>query len=140
MDVRSTRGNGHPATAVPASAVLYAGEGVVPSYLEDGILTADEVAEGLSRFLRFRWAVQADYFARRLVTDDRTGIADPAERNASYDLLQQRLGFVAISCSHAGFHHRGLRGTGRHRVERYAAARELPRQCLRKCDHPSLAR
>jgi homoserine kinase type II len=28
--------------------------------------------------LRFRWAVQADYFARRLVEGDLTGIADAA--------------------------------------------------------------
>jgi aminoglycoside phosphotransferase (APT) family kinase protein len=62
-----------------ASAVMYAGEGVVASYMTGGVLTADEVAAGLSPFVRFRWAVQADYFAHRLVTDDRTGISDPAE-------------------------------------------------------------
>jgi homoserine kinase type II len=29
--------------------------------------------------LRFRWAVQADWFARRVVVGDRTGITDPKE-------------------------------------------------------------
>ncbi|WP_432564467.1 hypothetical protein [Kineococcus sp. SYSU DK003] len=38
-----------------------------------------EIATGVDVLLRVRWAVQADYFARRLVNDDRTGINDPAE-------------------------------------------------------------
>jgi hypothetical protein len=29
--------------------------------------------------LRFRWAVQADYFARRITVNDLTGIAGPHE-------------------------------------------------------------
>ena len=29
--------------------------------------------------LRMRWAVQADYFARRIATNDLTGIASPDE-------------------------------------------------------------
>ena len=28
---------------------------------------------------RMRWAVQADYFARRIATDDRTGIESAAD-------------------------------------------------------------
>ena len=62
-----------------ASAVMYAGPAVVEPYLSGGVLTAAEVEAGLPRLLRFRYAVQADYFARRIVADDRTGIADPAE-------------------------------------------------------------
>jgi hypothetical protein len=52
---------------------------VVESYLAGGVLTAEEVKAGLPRLVRFRGAVQADYFARWIAADDRTGIADPAE-------------------------------------------------------------
>jgi Ser/Thr protein kinase RdoA (MazF antagonist) len=45
--------------------------GMVPLPAED--LTA------LPAFVRFRWAVQADYFARRLWTRDSTGLADPTD-------------------------------------------------------------
>jgi homoserine kinase type II len=37
-------------------------------------MSAAEVAAGLAPMLRFRWAVQADYFARRIATRDLTGI------------------------------------------------------------------
>lgn len=35
--------------------------------------------------LRIRWAVQADYFARRLSTNDMTRIADPQENKQGLD-------------------------------------------------------
>jgi homoserine kinase type II len=37
-----------------------------------------EADRGLAPMLRFRWAVQADYFARRIAVGDLTGIADAA--------------------------------------------------------------
>jgi hypothetical protein len=43
-----------------------------------GPLTAREVA-GLPVMLRFRWAVQADYFAWRITAGDMTGISGPEE-------------------------------------------------------------
>ena len=42
-------------------------------------MTAAEVERALSIMLRFRWAVQADYFARRIVEHDLTGITSPAD-------------------------------------------------------------
>ena len=67
-----------------ASARMYLGgpgrsEPVVAAYLATGALTRDEVERGLDTLARLRWAVQADYFARRIATDDLTGIADRAE-------------------------------------------------------------
>jgi len=64
-----------------ASAVLYVGgiergRELVDAYLDAGALTRDEVGRGLATLLRFRWAVQADYFARRITSNDLTGIAD----------------------------------------------------------------
>jgi homoserine kinase type II len=67
-----------------ASAVMYVGGPdqaavLVDAYLEAGVIAPAEVERALATMLRFRWAVQADYFARRIVTGDLTGIAGPAE-------------------------------------------------------------
>nr|WP_276610904.1 phosphotransferase [Kineococcus siccus] len=67
-----------------ASATMYvgapdAGDALVQAYARTGPLSAAEITLGLDVLLRVRWAVQADYFARRLATDDRTGISDPAD-------------------------------------------------------------
>jgi homoserine kinase type II len=67
-----------------ASAVMYAGgpghaDRLVAAYLAQGVLAESEVERGLRALLRFRWAVQADYFARRITERDLTGIADDAE-------------------------------------------------------------
>lgn len=67
-----------------ASAGLYVGAptgsaAMVRAYARTGALSADEIACGLDVLLRVRWAVQADYFARRLATDDRTGLRDRSE-------------------------------------------------------------
>jgi hypothetical protein len=42
-------------------------------------VTAAEVDRALPTMLRFRWAVQADYFARRIANHDLTGITGPAD-------------------------------------------------------------
>lgn len=67
-----------------ASAVMYVGgpgraTQLVDAYLEHGALGRDEVERTLEPMLRMRWAVQADYFARRIVTGDLTGIDDAGE-------------------------------------------------------------
>ncbi len=64
-----------------ASAVMYVGGldhagHLIDAYLETGALGRAEIELGLATFLRFRGAIQADYFARRLSTNDLTGIAD----------------------------------------------------------------
>jgi hypothetical protein len=48
--------------------------------------------------LRFRWAVQADYFARRVATDDRTGISDAAENEKG--LVDARDGLRRLARAH----------------------------------------
>lgn len=49
------------------------------AYLAAGVLSRAETGEGLALMLRFRWAVQADYFARRIDGNDLTGIAGPQD-------------------------------------------------------------
>jgi Ser/Thr protein kinase RdoA (MazF antagonist) len=49
------------------------------AYLATGVLTRAETEDGLALMLRFRWAVQADYFARRVTSNDLTGIAGPED-------------------------------------------------------------
>ncbi|MBP2326264.1 homoserine kinase type II [Kibdelosporangium banguiense] len=64
-----------------ASAVMYVGDtdGLIETYLESQTVTETEVEHGLPTMLRFRWAVQADYFARRLIAGDLTGITSSAD-------------------------------------------------------------
>src|SRR4051812_17147175 len=58
-------GNRGPLLYDLASAVMYAGRDVIEPYLAAGVLGPAEVDAGLERLLRFRYAVQADYFCRR---------------------------------------------------------------------------
>jgi Ser/Thr protein kinase RdoA (MazF antagonist) len=67
-----------------ASAVMYLGgpdraAGLVEAYLACGAMSRAEARDGLAVMLRFRWAVQADYFARRITGNDLTGIAGPQD-------------------------------------------------------------
>jgi Ser/Thr protein kinase RdoA (MazF antagonist) len=64
-----------------ASAVMYVGGldragGLLDAYLASGALTSAEVDRGVSTMLKFRWAIQAMYFAWRTAHDDLTGIDD----------------------------------------------------------------
>jgi len=73
-----------------ASAVMYVGgpdRGVplVEAYLRSAALTAAEVERALPVMLRFRWAVQADYFAWRIANHDLTGITGPADNEKGLD-------------------------------------------------------
>ncbi|GAA4605328.1 hypothetical protein GCM10023107_71610 [Actinoplanes octamycinicus] len=66
-----------------ASAVMYAGGpdragDLLSAYREQGPIPRAEAGRALPVMLRFRWAVQADYFARRIVAGDLTGIDDAA--------------------------------------------------------------
>jgi hypothetical protein len=45
----------------------------------------------LLTMLRFRWAVQADYFARRLATGDLTGITSSADNEKGLEDARQWL-------------------------------------------------
>jgi Ser/Thr protein kinase RdoA (MazF antagonist) len=63
-----------------ASAVMYLGgpdraRPLLNAYLEQGVLSDAEVRRGLVVLLRFRWAVQADYFAHRIAVGNMTGIS-----------------------------------------------------------------
>lgn len=68
----------------PASAVMYLGgpaqaAAMTDAYQAAALLSGREIADGLPVMLRFRWAVQADYFARRITASDLTGITGPEE-------------------------------------------------------------
>lgn len=79
-----------------ASAAMYLG-GVKPAtdmidaYLETGPLDRAEVDHGLDVMLRFRFAVQADYFARRIMRHDLTGLDGPAGNDKGLEDARQGL-------------------------------------------------
>lgn len=80
-----------------ASAVMYVGGpdragSLLAAYLGQSVLSHSEVELGLPVLLRFRWAVQADYFARRIATRDLTGIASDAENEAGLAHARHALG------------------------------------------------
>ena len=67
-----------------ASAVMYAGGpsaagDLIEAYLSAGPVGGDELEAALPTMLRFRYAVQAFYFAHRIWVDDRRGIDGPEE-------------------------------------------------------------
>lgn len=73
-----------------ASAVMYVGGSVratalLEAYLGEGVIDSSEIERTLEPMLRLRWAVQADYFARRMASNDLTGIADPVENREGLD-------------------------------------------------------
>jgi homoserine kinase type II len=49
------------------------------AYVATGRLGAEEVDRALVPMQQFRWAVQADYFARRIAEGDLTGIDGPPD-------------------------------------------------------------
>ena len=79
-----------------ASAVMYVGgpdraDALLEAYVATGALTEHEVRHALGPLMRLRWAVQADYFARRIVTGDMTGIADASENESGLDDARRAL-------------------------------------------------
>ena len=80
-----------------ASAVMYLGgvdwsKTFIAAYVAGGSLVAKEVDRALEPMLRMRWAVQADYFARRIATNDLTGIDGPHENIAGLADARHGLG------------------------------------------------
>jgi homoserine kinase type II len=79
-----------------ASAVMYlggqnhAGE-LIDAYLREDVLGRAEVRAGLAPMLRFRWAVQANYFAWRIAENDLTGISGPHENEKGLEDARRSL-------------------------------------------------
>jgi Ser/Thr protein kinase RdoA (MazF antagonist) len=79
-----------------ASAVMYVGGPdcavpLVSAYQREGILGAAEIQHGLAPMLRFRWAVQANYFAWRIAGNDLTGISGPQENEKGLEDARRSL-------------------------------------------------
>ena len=79
-----------------ASAVMYVdgpdrATALIGAYLETGALAAAEVERSLAPMLRFRWAVQANYFAWRIATNDLTGIGGPEENEKGLEDARRAL-------------------------------------------------
>jgi homoserine kinase type II len=55
------------------------------------MLAAAEVEHGLAPMLRFRWAVQANYFAWRIAENDLTGISGPPENEKGLEDARRAL-------------------------------------------------
>ena len=79
-----------------ASAAMYVGDdltpGLVEAYATHGGLSRLEVEQGLPTLQRYRYAVQADYFARRVYDNEFTGIVDSAENSKGLDDARDMLG------------------------------------------------
>jgi homoserine kinase type II len=81
-----------------ASAAMYVGgpdhaRELIEAYLHVGNLGRSEVGDGLAPMLRFRWAVQADYFARRITENDLTGISGPDDNEKGLEDARRSLTF-----------------------------------------------
>ncbi|MFU8851937.1 phosphotransferase enzyme family protein [Micromonospora sp. SL1-18] len=79
-----------------ASAVMYVGGPqragcLIEAYLTSGTVRRAEVEHGLLTMLRFRWAVQADYFARRLAIGDLTGLTSNEGNEKGLEDARQQL-------------------------------------------------
>lgn len=79
-----------------ASAAMFLGgldssAEMTEAYLAAGFLSRAETEEGLALMLRFRWAVQADYFARRIAGHDLTGIAGPQDNEKGLEDARRAL-------------------------------------------------
>jgi len=78
-----------------ASAVMYVDPRrsgpLVEEYVGHGGLGRDEVERALIPLLRLRFAVQADYFASRISTNDMTGIGDASENEKGLEDARQAL-------------------------------------------------
>jgi hypothetical protein len=79
-----------------ASAVMYVGGPsragpLLSSYQRQQVLSRAEIERALPVMLRMRWAVQADYFARRIAVDNLTGIANSADNETGLAHARQKL-------------------------------------------------
>jgi Ser/Thr protein kinase RdoA (MazF antagonist) len=79
-----------------ASAVMYVGgpghaQELIRAYLDEGTLKPAEVQRSLVPMLRFRWAVQANYFAWRIASNNLTGITGPEENEKGLEDARRSL-------------------------------------------------
>jgi homoserine kinase type II len=79
-----------------ASAAMFRGgldrsAEMTEAYLAAGALSRAETEAGLALMLRLRWAVQADYFARRIAGNDLTGIAGPQDNEKGLEDARRAL-------------------------------------------------
>ena len=79
-----------------ASAVMYVGgpehaQELIRAYLDEGTLKPAEVHRSLEPMLRFRWAVQANYFAWRIASNNLTGITGPEENEKGLEDARRSL-------------------------------------------------
>jgi homoserine kinase type II len=79
-----------------ASAAMYLGgldraADMIDAYLASGMLSKEEAGHGLRPMLRFRWAVQADYYAYRITANDLTGIAGPEDNEKGLEDARRAL-------------------------------------------------
>ena len=79
-----------------ASAVMYVGgpghaQELIRAYLDEGTLEPAELEQGLAPMLRFRWAVQANYFAWRITENNLTGISGPEENEKGLEDARRSL-------------------------------------------------
>jgi len=73
-----------------ASAEMYVGgprrsSPLITAYLATGALSPEELERGLRPLAQLRWAVQADYFAKRIARGDLTGIGDPSDNETGLE-------------------------------------------------------
>jgi len=73
-----------------ASAVMYAGPGVVDAYRQ-GRAVVDAELGSLDVFVAFRWAVQAWYFSSRIERGDLTGLTSTAENEKGLNDARRNL-------------------------------------------------
>ena len=83
-----------------ASAVMYLGgpdraTAFLSTYRTHGPLETDEL-QLLDAFRRFRWVVQAAYFAWRLAVGDLTGVADQADNEKGLDDARRGLAALGV--------------------------------------------
>lgn len=77
-----------------ASALMYLGEdgdAFLAAYRAAGLVPDAELRAALPVLQRFRYAVQADYFAKRLAAGDLTGIAGPEENEQGLEDARRAL-------------------------------------------------
>ncbi|HYN96512.1 MAG TPA: phosphotransferase [Pilimelia sp.] len=85
-----------------AGAVTYAGDQARAAELLDGYaaagpVTRDEIEATLPVLLRFRWAAEADWYARRLHTQDEVGGPDPADDRAALHAARDALAAITAA-------------------------------------------
>lgn len=84
-----------------ASAVMYVGgpahaRALIEAYATAGVLGRVEIERTLRPMLQLRWAVQADYFAMRIASNDLTGINGSSENDQGLEDARQALaGFAS---------------------------------------------